>query len=151
MISTIKFFIKVFVKCLIGFFVLYLPKTVLGGTLSTFGKNLDQNSNELCQVFECYPPGLSKSDACDLLRTSLLKDLKMFVARMDQFILLIGISALRLVKSFQVEIKQVLFDHAKDSEVELNVTSLILHNSRDLYVPNQHNQLWIQSHLVAGI
>lgn len=128
----------------LGFNSFKMTTTVLGGALSAFGQDFDQNGAPLKDVFEYQTLGMSMTDMVSLLHIPQPDFIKIDVDGIEHFILRGGSNVLAKVKGVLVEINDAFQDQAEESVRILENAGLSLH--RKCYLGNQHqfNQWWIR-------
>ena len=123
-----------------------MTSTNWGGALSTFGKDVDQNGQEITPVFEYRTVGMSMSDAVASFGISCPNFIKIDVDGIEHFVLKGGYDVLKEVDSILVEINDDYDEQAVISAKCLESAGLYLHRKRHM-VGRQHNQWWIRNSL----
>jgi len=128
----------------LGVNLFQMTSTNWGGALSTFGKEVDQNGQEITPIFEYRTVGVSMSDAVSRLGIPCPNFIKIDVDGIEHFVLKGGHDVLKEVDSVLVEINDDFDEQAVISAKHLENAGLRLHRKRHM-VGAQHNQWWIRS------
>lgn len=122
-----------------------MTSTNWGGALSTFGKEVDQNGQEMRAVFEYRTIGVRMDDAVTRLGVPSPRFIKIDVDGIEHFVLGGGLEVLKGVESILVEINDDFAEQAERSTQYLTRAGLTLHRKRHM-VGAQYNQWWVRKH-----
>lgn len=117
----------------------------MGGALSTFGQDFDQNGALLKDIFEYQTLGMSITDVVSLLHIPQPDYIKIDVDGIEHLILRGGGNVLAKVNGVLIEINDNFPEQAEESVRLLENAGLSLHRKCDLGVPNQFNQWWLRA------